>query len=244
MSGEVQVTPYNRQESKKGQVTRMFDTIAPYYDQLNRILSLGIDVWWRRMAIRKLVELKPDTMLDIATGTADLAIEAARVLKPSHITGLDISAQMLAIGQKKIDRKNLDQTIHLETGDSEHLRFPDHSFDAVTAAFGVRNFEHLENGLAEMFRVLKPGGMLVILEFSRPRIFPVKQLFNLYFRYLLPLIGKFRSKDQKAYKYLYESVQAFPDYDNFTAILQKIGYAQTTYQPLTAGICCVYTATK
>ena len=244
MSHETQVTPYNGQESKKGQATRMFDAIAPYYDHLNRLLSLGIDVWWRKKAIQKLAEAKPSHILDIATGTADLAMEAAKAISPQSIIGLDISSKMLAIGQTKIEKAGLTSIIRLETGDSEQLRFENASFDAVTAAFGVRNFENLEKGLAEMYRVLKPGGTLVILEFSKPRIFPVKQLFNLYFQHFLPWIGRMRSKDEKAYKYLYESVQAFPDYSNFTAILQQIGFQHAGYEPLTTGICCIYSAKK
>jgi demethylmenaquinone methyltransferase/2-methoxy-6-polyprenyl-1,4-benzoquinol methylase len=239
------VTPYaDDQVSKKGQVTTMFDKIAPYYDQLNRVLSLGIDVWWRKKAIGILQKSKPDQILDIATGTADLAIEAAVKIKPKKIIGLDISANMLKIGDEKIIKKGLQNIITLEQGDSENLRFDAQSFDAVTAAFGVRNFENLEKGLAEMYRVLKPGGTLLVLEFSKPTIFPLKQLFNIYFKYFLPLIGKIRSKDEKAYQYLYESVQAFPDYGNFTKILDKLGFSNTEYKVLSAGICCIYLAKK
>jgi demethylmenaquinone methyltransferase / 2-methoxy-6-polyprenyl-1,4-benzoquinol methylase len=239
------VTPYaDDQVSKKGQVTTMFDKIAPYYDQLNRVLSLGIDVWWRKKAIGILGQSNPKQILDIATGTADLAIEAAMKIKPQRIIGLDISANMLKIGDEKILKKGLQNIITLEQGDSENLRFTEHSFDAVTAAFGVRNFENLEKGLAEMYRVLKPGGTLLVLEFSKPTIFPFKQLFNIYFKYLLPLIGKIRSKDAKAYQYLYESVQAFPDYGNFTKILDKLGFSNTEYKVLSFGICCIYLAKK
>ncbi|MBK9254369.1 MAG: bifunctional demethylmenaquinone methyltransferase/2-methoxy-6-polyprenyl-1,4-benzoquinol methylase UbiE [Saprospiraceae bacterium] len=239
------ITPYNApEESKKGQVTKMFDKIAPYYDTLNRVLSLGIDVWWRKVAIRKLKKYEPKIILDIATGTADLAIEAARVIKPTKITGLDISPNMLEIGRVKIDKKNLSQIIELETGDSENLRFADESYDAVMAAFGVRNFENLEKGLEEMFRVLSVGGTLMILEFSKPTMFPLKQLFNSYFKYILPVIGKIRSKDPKAYQYLYESVQAFPDYEKFAQILEKTGFKNTSYTALTAGICTIYIAKK
>jgi demethylmenaquinone methyltransferase/2-methoxy-6-polyprenyl-1,4-benzoquinol methylase len=245
MTEKAQVTPYEDKEvSKKGQVTRMFDKIAPYYDNLNRILSLGIDVWWRKKAILLLENENPKIILDIATGTADLAIEAAKVLKPQHITGLDISANMLKIGGEKIIQKKLSHVISLELGDSENLRFENDSFDAVMAAFGVRNFENLEIGMAEMHRVLRPGGTMMVLEFSKPRIFPLKQLFNLYFKYILPVIGKLRSKDEKAYKYLYESVQAFPDYDDFIDILKKLGFSQANYKVLSAGICCIYIAKK
>ncbi len=240
-----QITPYeDDQVSKKGQVSSMFDKIAPYYDQLNRFLSLGIDVIWRKKTINLLKEAKPETILDIATGTGDLAIEAARVLHPKHITGVDISVNMLNIGKEKIAKKGLENIISLEVGDSENLRFESDSFDAVTAAFGVRNFENLEKGLSEMYRVLKPGGTIAILEFSKPRVFPLKQGFNIYFKNILPIIGKIRSKDPRAYQYLYESVQAFPDYEKFTIVLGKVGFKDTNYKTLSAGICCIYLAKK
>lgn len=245
MSVKNQVTPYSDAEvSKKGQVTRMFDKIAPYYDNLNRVLSLGIDVLWRKKAINLLKKENPKTILDIATGTADLAIEAARTIKPDQIIGMDISVNMLKIGEEKINKKGLSDVIKLEAGDSENLQYESDSFDAVMAAFGVRNFENLEKGLAEMFRVLKPGGTMMVLEFSKPRHFPLKQGFKIYFKYILPVIGKVRSKDEKAYKYLYESVQVFPDYDDFTSILKKLGFTQTNYKVLSAGICCIYLAKK
>jgi demethylmenaquinone methyltransferase / 2-methoxy-6-polyprenyl-1,4-benzoquinol methylase len=244
MSSHSHVTPYGDSNSKKGQVISMFDKIAPYYDGLNRFLSLGIDVWWRKKAIQKLVDSQPKNILDIATGTADLAIEAAKKLKPTKIVGLDISANMLAIGDKKIEKAGLTDIISLETGDSEALRFESNTFDAVTAAYGVRNFENLEKGMTEMYRVLKPGGTLMVLEFSKPRVFPLKQGFNLYFKYILPVIGRIQSKDPKAYTYLYESVQAFPDYEKFTGILQKIGYTSTSFNPLSGGICTIYLAKK
>jgi demethylmenaquinone methyltransferase/2-methoxy-6-polyprenyl-1,4-benzoquinol methylase len=239
------ITPYEDVNSgKKDQVTTMFDKVAPYYDFLNRLLSLRIDILWRRKAIKSLATSKPNHILDIATGTADLAIEAARQLKPKSIIGLDISANMLKIGDKKILKKGLDDVIKLELGDSENLRFEDASFDAVTAGFGVRNFENLEKGLAEMYRILKPGGNLMILEFSKPYVFPLKQGFNLYFKYMLPVIGKVVSKDPKAYQYLYESVQAFPDYNKFAEILKNLGFKKTTFKPLSFGICTIYSATK
>jgi demethylmenaquinone methyltransferase / 2-methoxy-6-polyprenyl-1,4-benzoquinol methylase len=244
MNGNPQVTPYGDQTSKKGQVTSMFDKIAPYYDQLNRLLSLGVDIWWRRKAIRLLKGLPCDKILDIATGTGDLAIEAAKVLKPGHITGMDISANMLQIGDEKILKAGLGSKIKFEIGDSEHLRYSDDHFDIVTAAFGVRNFENLEAGLAEMYRVMRVGGTLMVLEFSKPKVFPLKQGFNAYFKYLLPVIGRIKSKDPKAYQYLYESVQAFPDYQNFTDILTKLGYKESSFKPLSGGICTIYLAKK
>ncbi len=239
-----EVKPYDREEGKKKQVANMFDNIAWKYDFLNRLLSLGIDKRWRKKAISTLENGSPARVLDVATGTADLSIELARRLPESQITGVDISEKMLDIGRKKVVKKKLDQRIELLYGDSEALEFPDNHFDAVTAAFGVRNFENLEAGLQEMNRVLKPGGQLVVLEFSRPRIFPLKQLFNLYFRYILPTVGRLTSKDPRAYKYLYESVQAFPDYDRFLSVLKKLGYKKCEYIILTAGICCIYKAIK
>lgn len=245
MTDITKVTPYNsEEESKKGQVTKMFDRIAPYYDLLNRVLSAGIDVWWRKKAIATLKDSKPQRILDVATGTADLAMEAAKSLQPEHITGLDISVKMLDIGKEKIRKAGLNDVIQLESGDSENMKYADGSFDAVMAAFGVRNFENLEKGLSEMQRVVRPGGMIMVLEFSKPRFFPLKQIFNVYFKYLLPVIGKIKSKDPKAYQYLYESVQAFPDYDHFTAILEDAGFKNARFKALTGGICTIYTAEK
>ncbi|MEY4902910.1 MAG: hypothetical protein RLZZ292_725 [Bacteroidota bacterium] len=239
------VTPYSTDDdSKKKQVSKMFDNIAPYYDFLNRFLSLGIDTIWRKKAIDRLKSSQPQRILDVATGTADVAMETVRRLKPTHITGLDLSHEMLEVGRVKIKKAGMDNIIELLQGDSENLPFPDASFDAVTVAFGVRNFEHLEKGLSEMARVLKPGGKIIVLEFSRPTIFPFKQLFNMYFKNILPLIGRFTSKDPRAYSYLYESVQAFPDGANFVRILQETGYSKATATPLTLGICSIYEAVK
>lgn len=238
------VKPYTEEGSKKEQVSTMFDKIAPYYDGLNRFLSLGIDVYWRRRAIRMLANDKPKQVLDVATGTADMTLEIERQLKPQSITGVDIANEMLEIGRKKVKKRNLSDKIELLYGDSENLPLTDNSFDAVTVAFGVRNYENLDLGLREMQRVLKPGGMLVVLEFSQPRLFPFKQLFHSYFRYILPAIGRIQSKDPKAYKYLYESVQAFPDGQAFLDILSKNGYNSTQCVSLTLGICSIYTARK
>ena len=239
------IKPYNEElDGKKSQVSRMFNNIAPYYDVLNRVLSLGIDVRWRKTAIEMLKESQPKRILDVATGTADFAIETKNQLNPDQIIGIDISSQMLAIGRKKIEQKGWSQMMTLEEGDSENLPFPDESFDAVTVAFGVRNFEHLEKGLSEMRRVLKKDGKIIVLEFSKPRTFPFRQIFNNYFRYVLPLIGRLTSKDKQAYNYLYESVQAFPDGEDFINILQKTGYQSAAFKPLTLGICSIYSATK
>jgi len=239
------VTPYGEASGeKKKQINTMFDTIAPYYDFLNRFLSLGVDVYWRKRAINMLSKDKYDRILDIATGTADMAIEMNKQLDVEEIVGLDLSANMVEIGNKKIKKRNLQDAIKLEVGDSENLRFDSDQFNVVTASFGVRNFADLNKGLTEMYRVLAPGGKLIILEFSKPTLFPFKQLFNFYFKYILPVIGKITSKDPKAYQYLYESVQAFPDYDGFTAILEKIGFKNTGWKKLTLGICSIYYANK
>ncbi|MBN8680640.1 MAG: bifunctional demethylmenaquinone methyltransferase/2-methoxy-6-polyprenyl-1,4-benzoquinol methylase UbiE [Chitinophagales bacterium] len=239
-----QVKPYNSEAGKKAEVEQMFDRIAPKYDLLNRVLSLGIDVWWRKKAIAYLKAAKPAEILDVATGTADVAILMARILNPKRIVGIDIANQMLEFGRVKIKDAGLQEVISLETGDSEHLRFETGTFDAVTVAFGVRNFENLEKGLAEMQRVLKPGGRVVILEFSKPHIFPFKQLYNSYFKYVLPLIGRLTSRDMRAYTYLFESVQVFPEGNQFTEILTKTGFNDPICERLTLGICSIYTATK
>ncbi len=244
MEEKTMVTPYGTGAGKKAEVERMFDKIAPKYDLLNRLLSLGIDVQWRKRAIRYLKKDQPKTILDVATGTADVAIMSAKILKPVGIIGIDIANQMLDLGRVKIANAGLENTITLETGDSEKLRFGDNSFDAVTVAFGVRNFEHLEQGLAEMFRVLRPGGRAVILEFSKPHFFPFKQFYNAYFKYVLPLIGRLTSRDVRAYTYLFESVQTFPEGQDFLNILTKIGYQNPTCERLTLGICSIYSATK
>lgn len=239
------VLPYEQQDAdKKTQVTNMFDNIAPYYDFLNRFLSLGIDQSWRKKAIATLEDQKPRKILDMATGTADMAIQMAKTLTPESITGIDISPKMVDYGNKKLEKKGLNDVIKLSVGDSENLNQDSEIFDAATVAFGVRNFGNLQAGLKEMNRVLKIGGKIVVLEFSKPTIFPFKQLFNFYFKFILPTIGKFTSKDPKAYKYLYESVQAFPDYGDFGNILQECGFKDVSWKPLTLGICTIYTGIK
>ena len=238
------VVPYkDKQGSKKEQVATMFDNISGNYDFLNHFLSLGIDIAWRKKAIRQLKDLQPKQILDIATGTGDFAIEAL-ALKPDKVTGVDISKGMLAVGRQKMKKKGLDQKIELLSGDSEALQFEDNKFDAVIVSFGVRNFEHLEKGLADMYRVLKPGGKTVILEFSKPKSFPFKQLYHFYFKWILPKIGNTISKDQAAYTYLPESVRAFPDGQNFLEILEKVGFKNTQCKPLTLGISSIYIGTK
>lgn len=229
--------------SKKEQVADMFNNIAGKYDFLNHFLSLGIDKGWRKKAIATIAPIQPKLILDVATGTGDLAIEAAK-LNPEHITGIDIAAQMLDVGRQKLKEKGLDKMISMQVGDSEALPFADNNFDAITCAYGVRNFEHLEKGLAEMSRVLRPGGRLAILEFSHPKKFPVKQAYHFYFKYILPTLGKMVSKHSTAYSYLPESVMAFPEGERFCEILTKCGFKDAKAKPLTLGITTLYTATK
>jgi demethylmenaquinone methyltransferase/2-methoxy-6-polyprenyl-1,4-benzoquinol methylase len=239
-----EVKPYSEQGSKKTQVSNMFDNIAPWYDFLNHFLSLGIDISWRKKTIRALKDLNPRKILDVATGTGDLAIEAAKQLHPEKIVGIDISNEMLEVGRQKLKKRQLSPIIELLNGDSENIAFPNSEFDAVTVAFGVRNFENLEKGLKEIHRVLRPGGRAAILEFSKPTLFPFKQLYNFYFKNFLPVIGRITSKDPKAYTYLYESVQAFPDSEKLIGLLNKIGFRSATFKPFTLGICTLYIATK
>lgn len=222
----------------------MFNDIAFRYDFLNHFMSLGIDVIWRKKALKLLKTLQPKHMLDVATGTGDFAIMANRLLQPNHITGIDISEGMLTFGRKKIARLGLENKITLQAGDSETISFPDQTFDAITVAFGVRNFENLEKGLSEMRRVLKPGGKLVILEFSNPTVFPIKQLYNLYFRYITPLLGKWIAKSRVAYSYLPDSVKAFPQGQIMCNILTNTGFQSVTCKTLTFGICSIYCATR
>lgn len=238
------VIPYKeKQETKKEQVATMFNNISHKYDFLNHFLSLGIDILWRKKAVRMLAPHQPKKILDIATGTADFAIEALK-LNPEEIIGIDISEGMLNVGKEKIKKKGVDNIISLELGDSENLRFETAYFDAYTVAFGVRNFENLEKGLTEMLRVLKPNGSGVILEFSKPRKFPIKQLYNFYFNKILPGIGKMVSKDNAAYTYLPESVYAFPDGEDFVQLLTKIGYKNAKATTLLFGIATIYKASK
>ena len=238
------VVPYKEDSSaKKQQVAKMFDSISDRYDFLNHFLSLGIDILWRRKAISLLKEIQPKVILDVATGTGDFSIEALR-LKPQRIIGVDISEGMLDVGRRKMREKKIDHIIQLQSGDSENIPFADNFFDAVIVAFGVRNFENLEQGLSEMLRVAKPGGKVVILEFSRPSKFPMKQLYNVYFTTILPLIGRWISRDQAAYRYLPESVQAFPDGNDLIKILSDVGYKNPQCDPLTFGISSLYWGTK
>ena len=222
----------------------MFNNISKTYDFLNHFLSLGIDIIWRKKAIGELKKDKPKHILDVATGTGDFAFEALQALNPDKITGVDISQGMLDVAKEKIAKRGLQSKCEVKLGDSERLLFDDNTFDAVTVAYGVRNFENLEKGISDMLRVLKPGGKVVILEFSKPRVFPVKQLYNFYFHYITPTIGKIFSKDNSAYKYLPESVEAFPDGKKFTDLMEKVGYRETKNRPLAFGICSIYTGIK
>ncbi|RKD13724.1 bifunctional demethylmenaquinone methyltransferase/2-methoxy-6-polyprenyl-1,4-benzoquinol methylase [Pelobium manganitolerans] len=239
------VTPYkNQQAAKKEQVATMFNNISKTYDFLNHFMSLGIDIIWRKLAIKELLKDRPQTILDVATGTGDFAFEALEILKPKKIIGVDISEGMLAVAKEKIKKRKKEDCFEVRLGDSERLLFDNDSFDAITVAYGVRNFENLEKGIADMLRVLKPGGKAVILEFSKPKAFPIKQLYNFYFHYITPSIGKVFSKDSSAYTYLPESVNAFPDGKNFTDLMDKVGYKNTKCRPLAFGICSIYTGVK
>lgn len=239
------IVPFKESDqSKKQQVAAMFDKIAFRYDFLNRFLSAGIDVSWRKKAIKQLQSLQPKYILDVATGTGDVAILTQKILHPTKITGIDISEGMLEIGRKKIEKLGLQNEIELLKGDSETLGFPDNSFDAITVAFGVRNFQNLEKGLAEMLRVLKPGGKLVVLEFSRPKQFLFKGVYNLYMKTIAPGFGKLIAKNKDAYQYLNDSVQRFPEGQQFIDILKNVGYSSTYSKILTLGICTIYCGSK
>jgi len=238
------VVPYkDAPEGKKKQVARMFDSISGRYDRLNHILSLGIDKMWRKKAIRQLSLNNPVSILDIATGTADFAIEAVNI-SGAEVTGIDISDGMLEAGRKKIVRLKLENRIRLLNGDSENIPFGDNSFDAAIVAFGVRNFENLDRGLSEILRVIKPGGKFIVLEISEPHAFPWKNIFRIYFHHLLPFAGRLISRDKHAYSYLPESVAAFPSGNDFIKRLNDAGFRHSTWKPLTLGICALYTAEK
>lgn len=240
----MEVVPYKEEKSsKKEQVARMFDNISHRYDFLNHFLSLGIDRGWRKKAVRLLVDTKPKRILDVATGTGDFALQALS-LNPEQIIGVDISEGMLNVGRKKIEKQGVSGVIEMIKADSENLPFGENKFDAVTVGFGVRNFENLITGLREIARVMKPGAIIVILEFSRPKKFPFKQGYNFYFKTILPKLGRWISSDKAAYSYLPESVEAFPDGENFMNILKEVGFKNISCKPLTFGISSIYSAQK
>jgi demethylmenaquinone methyltransferase/2-methoxy-6-polyprenyl-1,4-benzoquinol methylase len=230
--------------SKKEQVADMFDSIAFRYDIMNRMLSAGTDMGWRKKAISQLKELQPKNILDVATGTGDVAMLTYQLLQPQKITGIDISNGMLDIGRKKIEKANLREYISLLQADSEHIPFPDASFDAVTVAFGVRNFEHLEEGLKEMLRVLRPGGKLVVLEFSKPKQTWFKRIASIYIDNIAPRFGKLFAKNKDAYQYLNDSIQAFPEGQAFLNIMNDAGFERTYLKPLSLGICTIYCGSR
>jgi len=239
-----EIKPYsNSTKGKKDQVAEMFDNIAPRYDFLNHFLSFGIDKVWRRKAIRLLVKHSPSIILDVATGTGDFAIESLKT-GAQKVIGVDISEEMLVVGRAKIKALGVDHRIILQKGDSEELEFSDNLFDAVTIAFGVRNFENLSKGIKELFRVLKPGAIVCILEFSKPKNFPVKQLYGFYSFYILPFFGRLFSNDKSAYRYLPESVEQFPDGEEFLKVLNQCGFTKTREYRQTFGVATIYTGIK
>ena len=238
------IKPYKDSElGKKEQVAKMFDNISEDYDGLNRVISLGIDVSWRKKVVKLVGENNPQQILDIATGTGDLALMMS-ALKPQRIVGLDISAGMLEVGKQKVTKANLSDKIEMIVGDSENIPFEDNTFDAITVSFGVRNFENLDKGLKEILRVLKPGGKFVVLETSNPTKFPFKQGYKFYTNFILPVIGKIFSKDKVAYSYLSESANSFPFGEAFNNILQKNGFKNAKNLPVTFGVASIYTALK
>lgn len=244
MYEQEKITPYNDGHEKGEQVEQMFDNIAPTYDTLNHRLSWGIDRMWRRKAIKSLMPFSPQTMLDIATGTGDFAIQSAEILKPASLVGVDISEGMMEIGRNKVKEAGLDNIIRFEKEDCLNLSYADNTFDAITAAFGIRNFQDLDKGLSEMCRVLKKGGHLSIVELTTPVCFPMRQLFWIYSHTVLPVYGKLVSKDTNAYKYLTTTIEAFPQGETMMTILRKAGFTEVSFKRLTFGICTCYFATK
>lgn len=238
------VKPYSVDGNKKEQVADMFNNISATYDMLNRFMTMGIDIIWRRKAIRSLRTIKPQHILDVATGTGDFAIESVRLLNPKKITGIDISEGMLGVAKEKIKKKELTDQIEVMLADSENLPFAEGHFDAVTVAFGVRNFENLQQGLNEIHRVIRPGGKAIVLELSNPTAFPIKQLFHFYFHKFTPAMGRLISKDKRAYSYLPESVAQFPSGAVFAKMMQTAGFKETKVRPQTFGFCTIYEATK
>lgn len=244
MYNQEKIKPYNSTDEKGKVVEEMFDNIASTYDTLNHRLSWNIDKSWRKKAIRRLAPFSPKTILDIATGTGDFAIMSAKMLLPKTLIGADISDKMMEIGRQKVKEEGLDGIISFQKEDCLNLTFPSNTFDAVTAAFGIRNFQDLEKGLGEMYRVLKKGGHLCIIELTTPISFPMKQLFKIYSKVVLPFYGRLISKDSSAYDYLNKTIAAFPQGETMMKILQKAGFAKTSFKRLTFGICTMYIAEK
>lgn len=244
MYKQEEIKPYGKEGEKGKLVEEMFDNIAPTYDTLNHRLSWDIDKGWRKKAIRQLLPFQPKTILDIATGTGDFAILSAKELLPQRMIGIDISEGMMKIGQKKVEAEGLQHIVSFKKDDCTHLSFDDNSFDAVTAAFGIRNFQNLDQGLSEMYRVLRPNGHLSIVELTTPVSFPMKQLFKLYSHTILPVYGKLISKDTSAYSYLTKTIEAFPQGEVMLDILRKAGFKNASFKRLTFGICTMYFATK
>ena len=244
MYKQEEIKPYGKEGEKGKLVEEMFDNIAPTYDTLNHRLSWDIDKGWRKKAIRQLLPFQPKTILDIATGTGDFAILSAKELLPQRMIGIDISEGMMKIGQKKVEAEGLQHIVSFKKDDCTHLSFDDNSFDAVTAAFGIRNFQNLDQGLSEMYRVLRPNGHLSIVELTTPVSFPMKQLFKLYSHTMLPVYGKLISKDTSAYSYLTKTIEAFPQGEVMLGILRKAGFKNASFKRLTFGICTMYFATK
>lgn len=244
MYKQEEIKPYGKEGEKGKLVEEMFDNIAPTYDTLNHRLSWDIDKGWRKKAIRQLLPFQPKAILDIATGTGDFAILSAKELRPQRMIGIDISEGMMKIGQKKVEAEGLQHIVSFKKDDCTHLSFDDNSFDAVTAAFGIRNFQNLDQGLSEMYRVLRPNGHLSIVELTTPVSFPMKQLFKLYSHTILPVYGKLISKDTSAYSYLTKTIEAFPQGEVMLDILRKAGFKNASFKRLTFGICTMYFATK
>ncbi|MBR5101865.1 MAG: bifunctional demethylmenaquinone methyltransferase/2-methoxy-6-polyprenyl-1,4-benzoquinol methylase UbiE [Muribaculaceae bacterium] len=238
------IKPYNDDEAKTSQVEAMFDSIAPAYDFMNHAMTMGIDRCWRRKAIRRLAKIAPRQLLDVATGTGDFAISLCRKLKPQRVIGIDLSAGMLQVAEEKIKKKQLHDKIAVEQGDCLNMRFIDESFDAVTVAFGVRNFEHLDKGYSQMYRVLRPGGMVCVLELSTPRNRIIRWFYDLYTLHIIPFFGKLKSGDKNAYRYLPLSIAAVPQGDDMLAIMREAGFTQCNAKRLTLGTCTIYTAVK
>ncbi|MBR5169154.1 MAG: bifunctional demethylmenaquinone methyltransferase/2-methoxy-6-polyprenyl-1,4-benzoquinol methylase UbiE [Muribaculaceae bacterium] len=240
-----QVTPYGDQATvKTEQVRQMFDAIAPAYDFMNRAMTMGIDIWWRKLAVKRLKRLKPSTILDVATGTGDFAIQLNESLHPQHITGIDLSQGMLDEARRKVKERGLEEVITFKQDDCMALHMDDASVDAVTVAFGVRNFEHLQQGYQEMARVLKPGGMLCVLELSTPTNWLIRWFYDLYTLHIIPWLGSLKSGEKSAYRYLPQSIAAVPQGDDMLQLMRNAGLKNTTFKRLTLGVCTIYTAVK